>query len=119
MRFIIYETLSDRGVPCFIEPDQLADAMQSFRQRVEVYGLIRYRPDGVPVSIKVDEIVRFPAREGVPDFHEVHEVHGILRAASGSRQGEGVPGRSRSGQGRQGVHRHVSPHHRGSADAER
>ena len=77
MRFVIYETLSDRGVPCFIEPDQLADAMQSFRQRVEVYGFIRYRPDGVPVSIKVHEIVRFPRPEAVPDFRE---VHGILRA---------------------------------------
>jgi hypothetical protein len=78
LRFVIYETLSDRGVPCFIEPEQWDAAMSGFRKRVEVYGLIKYRLDGVPVSIKVDEIVHFPAREDVPDFNE---VHGILRAA--------------------------------------
>lgn len=78
MRFVIYETLSDRGVPCFIEPEHLAEAMKSFQQRVEVYGLIRYRPDGMPVSIKVDGIVPFPADDSVPD---IHEVHGILRTS--------------------------------------
>ncbi len=78
MRFVIYETLTDRGISCFIKPDQLSDAMKSFQQRVEVYGLIGYRPDGVPVSIDVDDIVQFPKREAVPDFWEVHR---ILRAA--------------------------------------
>lgn len=76
MRFVVYDTLTDRGIPCFIEPEQLAVAMQHFRARVEVYGIIRYRADGLPMNIRVEDIVPFPARSNIPSFRD---MRGILR----------------------------------------
>lgn len=79
LQFIVYERLWDRPVRCFI-PDHLTEeAVAAFRTRVEVYGLIRYRKDGQPVSIDVDEIVGFPPDAEIPSFRD---VHGILRQVS-------------------------------------
>jgi hypothetical protein len=76
MRFIVYDTLTDRGIPCYVSEDKLRDALGNFQKRVEVYGQIRYRKDGSPVSIRVEEIVPFPPASEVPDFRS---VYGILR----------------------------------------
>ena len=77
IRFVIYETLSDRPVHCYIEQEKLEDALRYFRKRVEVYGLIRYRLDGFAQSIRVEDIVPFPDPADVPSFRD---VYGILRA---------------------------------------
>jgi hypothetical protein len=76
MRFVIYDTLTDRAVQCFISDGKLADAIESFRKRVEVYGLIKYRKDGTALSIDVEDIVQFPEPPDIPDFRS---VRGILR----------------------------------------
>ena len=79
LQFVVYEPLWDQPIRCRI-PERLIElAMANFRNRVEVYGLIRYRKDGKPVSIQVDDIVAFPAKEAIPSFRD---VHGILREAS-------------------------------------
>jgi hypothetical protein len=79
LQFVVYEPLWDQPVRCRI-PERLIDrAMENFRKRVEVYGLIRYRKDGKPISIQVDDIVAFPSDDQIPSFQE---VHGILREAS-------------------------------------
>jgi hypothetical protein len=76
-QFFIYETLSDRRIPCLLTKREQWEAVTaSFRKRVEVYGLIRYTQDGAPIRIRVDEIVPFPDRKTIPDFSE---VRGILR----------------------------------------
>lgn len=77
IRIVVYETLGDRGVPCFIDAAQLPEAISSFGKRVEVYGIVRYRNDGTAVSIKVEEIVPFPPPDEIPDFRS---VRGILRS---------------------------------------
>ena len=76
MRFMVYETLSDRGITCYLSHEQADEAVRSWRKRVEVYGRITYRRDGTPVSIKVEEIVPFPDMDSIPDFQS---VRGILR----------------------------------------
>lgn len=79
LQFVVYEPLWDQPVRCRI-PEGLIDlAMDCFRKRVEVYGLIKYRKDGKPISIQVDDIVAFPSDDQIPSFRE---VHGILREAS-------------------------------------
>ncbi len=79
LQFIVYDRLWDRPARCYI-PDHLVEmALVAFRSRVEVYGLIRYRKDGKPVSIDVDEIREFPPAEDIPSFRD---VHGILGKAS-------------------------------------
>lgn len=79
LQFIVYEQLWDKAIRCYM-PDHLTEAaMGAFRARVEVYGLIRYRKDGQPISIFVDELVKFPPENEIPSFQD---VHGILRQVS-------------------------------------
>jgi hypothetical protein len=80
LHFAIYEPLGGQDIRCEIAADELLEqAMTNFRKRVEVYGTIKYRKDGKPVSIRVEEIVPFPASDKLPSFRE---VHGILGKAS-------------------------------------
>jgi hypothetical protein len=79
LQFVVYEPLWDQAIRCRIPERLMEQAIANFRNRVEVYGLIRYRKDGKPVSIQVDDIVAFPSREHIPSFRE---VYGILREAS-------------------------------------
>ena len=76
VRFVVYETLADKAVNCFIEPAQVDEAMRNFGKRVEVYGLIKYRGDGSPISIRVESISAFADPDELPDFRS---VYGILR----------------------------------------
>ena len=76
MRFVVYEALTDKAVNCFIEPAQVDEAMQNFGKRVEVYGLVKYRADGSPISIRVESISAFADPGQLPDFRS---VYGILR----------------------------------------
>jgi hypothetical protein len=76
LQIVVYEPLWDKPVRCHLNDEQAAVALQNFGKRVEVTGLVRYRGDGTPVSIDVEEIVPFPAREDIPGYRA---VHGILR----------------------------------------
>ena len=77
--FVVYQKLWDEPIRCNV-PDRLTElALKSFGQRVEVYGVIKYRKDGQPQSIEADDIVQFPSAEKIPNFRD---VHGILREAS-------------------------------------
>jgi hypothetical protein len=80
LQFVIHEPLGGQAICCEIAADELLEqAMANFRKRVEVYGTIKYRKDGKPVSIRVEEIVPFPASDKLPSFRE---LHGILGKAS-------------------------------------
>ena len=79
LQFIVYERLWDMQARCYIPDNLVKVALSAFGSRVEVYGQIRYRKDGNPVSIDVDEIRAFPATENIPSFRD---VHGILRRVS-------------------------------------
>jgi hypothetical protein len=74
--FEIDEHVWGQRIRCYIEQDLLEQALQYFRRRVEVYGRIKLRRDGTPVSIRVDKIVPFPERHELPDFLS---VRGILQ----------------------------------------
>lgn len=79
MHFVVYDPLWDRPVRCHnLSDDQIDLALKNFGSKVEVSGLIRYRRDGTPVSIDVDDILPFPADEDIPSYLA---VHGILRDA--------------------------------------
>ena len=59
-RVVVYEPVWDRAISCFLPEALMPEAISAFGQRVEVYGLIHYRSDGTPISIKWNEIVPFP-----------------------------------------------------------
>lgn len=79
LQVVVYEPLWDESIRCFISDEMMSGAVTSFGHRVEIYGLIKYRKDGKPVSIDVEEIIPFPGSENIPSFMD---VHGILRQAS-------------------------------------
>ncbi len=79
LQFIVYDSLWDRPIRCLIPEHLMKQAFDAFGQRVEVYGLVKYRKDGRPVSIDVEDIVAFPPRETIPSYRD---VHGILRHQS-------------------------------------
>lgn len=74
--FEIDEAVWGQRIRCYIEQDLLEQALEYFRRRVEVYGRIRFRRDGTPISIRVERIVPFPERHELPDFLR---VRGILQ----------------------------------------
>lgn len=74
---VVYDPIDNRAIKCEISGEALLDAAwKSWMKRVEVFGLIRYRADGVAVSVKVDTIVPFPPRDELPSLEE---MRGILR----------------------------------------
>ncbi len=79
IHFVVKEPVTNLEVRCFI-PEHLTDvALNNFRNRVEVYGVIKYRKDGRPVSMVVDDLVPFPPKESLPSYMD---VRGILKEAS-------------------------------------
>ncbi len=59
LQFVVYDSLYDRGVNCFITDELAQGAMLAFRKRVAVSGMIQYDREGHPASIRVDEIKVF------------------------------------------------------------
>jgi hypothetical protein len=74
LHFEIDEPVWEQRIRCYIEENLLDEALACFRRRVEVYGRIKFRRDGTPLSIKVDRIVPFPERHELPDFLRVRGV---------------------------------------------
>jgi hypothetical protein len=76
LHFTVYEPVWDKPIRCDIPEHMLDDALRFFGKRIEVYGLVRYRRDGSPSSIKVEEIIPFPSRDKLPS---AADVRGILK----------------------------------------
>jgi len=74
----VKDAVLGQAVTCHIDEEQLQEAFRTFRKRVEVSGVIHYRKDGVPVSIKVERIEQLPDDDDLPS---PDDVRGILRTA--------------------------------------
>jgi len=74
--FRIAEPVFGRTVKCTIDENMLAVALNAFKKRVEVDGLIRYDKDGYAKSIKVKSISVFPATNSLPGFKELRGILG-------------------------------------------
>lgn len=77
-RFVVYDSLHDRRVDCFIEEDLMDTALSNFRKRVRVSGLVQFDRFGDPVSIKATEIYVFRPNSDLPS---VREMRGIFKEA--------------------------------------
>ena len=75
LRFTVYDPVTNKAIRCHFDETLLDDAINAFRQRVSVCGLIRYRSDGQPISIKVDKFFVLPRPETLP---RIEDVRGIL-----------------------------------------
>jgi len=77
LRVVVYDPVDSRPIKCDISDRDIQTAIQSFMRRVEVYGKVRYRRDGAPVSVRVEKIITFPSKEEIPTLDE---MRGILRS---------------------------------------
>ena len=71
---VVYDALNDMGIRCFINATMVQEALPAFNKRVEVFGLVQYRDDGQPVSVKARSIVPFPADEEIPSVDEMRQL---------------------------------------------
>jgi hypothetical protein len=76
LQFVVYDSLYDRGVNCFMKDEIMSDAIKAFRKRVAVSGMVQYDKEGRAVSIRVDSIREF---KDVADLPPIHELRGIFR----------------------------------------
>ncbi|HVV63553.1 MAG TPA: hypothetical protein VHD14_17530, partial [Pseudolabrys sp.] len=63
-------------VRCYFPENLLTDVFEKFRKRVEVSGIIHYRKNGMPVSIRAETLTALPDDSELPT---VGDVRGILR----------------------------------------
>ncbi len=74
LHFIVNDALTQNGVRCYFEDDRTDEIISAFRQRVAVFGLIRYGLDGVPISISVQEFRKLRDRSELPSFRDVRGI---------------------------------------------
>jgi hypothetical protein len=72
----IYDPLGDRPIKCDLPEALISDAIGSFRRRVEVFGRVHYRNDGLAVRVLAERIDKFPTPDEIPTLEE---MRGILR----------------------------------------
>jgi len=72
--FVVYDVLDDRAIKCEVEESKLQTAWKLFRKRVEVLGKVRYRKDGLPVSVRAKDIIPFPSGDEVPSPAEMRRL---------------------------------------------
>lgn len=76
LQFVVYDSLYDKGVNCFMTDEISQTAIEAFRRRVAVSGIIQYDQHCRPVSIKVDAIRIFKEDSELPP---IRELRGILK----------------------------------------
>ena len=74
--FVLYDILDNRAIKCEVKEGQLKEAWSAWRERVEVVGTVRYRHDGLPISIKAKAIIPFPEQKDLPSLNEVRSLFG-------------------------------------------
>jgi len=78
-KFFVVDPITKRDTRCNFEEDMLEDVLDAFTHRIEVSGLIKYRKDGSPISIDVEEFFVFPDSTDLP---KSRDVRGLLRGVS-------------------------------------
>lgn len=76
LEIVVWESVFDRAIKCVVSEKLLDQAINHFRQRVEVHGRIKYRKDGLPVNVKVHEFEAFPENENIPNFRAMKGIFG-------------------------------------------
>lgn len=74
LQFVVYDVIDNRSVKCEFTNEQLPQALGSFQQRVEVVGRVKYRKDGMPVSIKASRIINYPNKSEIPTLSQMRAL---------------------------------------------
>lgn len=79
----VWEPIRSRPINCLINDQLLETALSLFRRRVEVKGLIRYTQDGLPTSVKVEEITALPNPSELPSYRQMKGILGAQYDGAG------------------------------------
>jgi hypothetical protein len=75
-RFVIDDFLYNDQVTCYIEDEELVkNALSFFGQRVAAYGKVKYRKNGTPVSVEVNQIRVFKPKTSLPTVDDVTGIY--------------------------------------------
>jgi hypothetical protein len=77
LHFVVQDPVTRSNVRCYFKEDEAERYVAAWRKRVAVYGEIRYRKDGEPVSIAVQE---FRVLREAHELPKARDVKGILAA---------------------------------------
>jgi hypothetical protein len=75
-RFTVFDSLLDRRIECYVSDDLIEPAIDGFRKRVRVSGLVQYNKKGLPISVNANEIYKFPPNDKLAG---VSDVRGIFK----------------------------------------
>lgn len=75
VHFVVQDPVTHNSVRCYFAEENADEYMQAWRKRVAVYGEIRYRKDGHPVSIAVQDVRVLKEAHELP---RAKDVRGIL-----------------------------------------
>lgn len=78
LQLLLKDEWLKQTVRCYVPEEKLPEAFNAFRKRVEVFGVIHFRRNGIPISVDVDKIVPLPDDSELPT---AEDVRGILKAA--------------------------------------
>lgn len=70
LSFRLRDSLLDYQVRCLVNDELESRVLQAFRKRVIAWGMIRYRADGIPTSIQVEEFEVFQQDEKLPTIDQ-------------------------------------------------
>ena len=76
LHVVLYEPVWDKPIRCYMDEDQMEEALSHFGKRVEIFGMVKYRKDGSASSIRAEQISPFPLAADLP---QVDTMVGILR----------------------------------------
>jgi CTP:molybdopterin cytidylyltransferase MocA len=78
LQFVVFDSLYDKGINCFMNEAIMEKAMAAFRKRVAVTGMVQYDQEGQPVSIRVDTLEVF---KDVAELPPIKDLRGIFKKA--------------------------------------
>ena len=67
----VYDDLRDCTIRCYFDSEDTQEVLTAFRKRVSVRGNIKYRRDGTPISIKVEDFTIFRDNSELPTAYDV------------------------------------------------
>lgn len=70
--FLVFDPITDKGVPCSFPTERLDEVIGLLKNRVRVYGLAKFNKHDDVTSLVVDEFERLPNQDEVPTLDELH-----------------------------------------------
>ena len=74
LEFVVYSLINNRSVKCEVNEELAELAHKNWRKRVEVIGTVRYRKDGVPLSVKATDIFPYPDPTNLPSLADLRKA---------------------------------------------